>query len=199
MRLEKNETKSMKQAARQTSRTRDNELIARVVAQDKTAMKDIYMAYAPALGGFIRLYLANPNDVADILHDTMLEVWMKAARFEGRSSLKTWIFSIARYKAIDKNRKQVRIHYSDELIELEDEAPDPAEVLEISQDMQFVRLGVEQLKPDHRRAVHLSYFEDLTYKEIAEIEGCPEGTIKTRILYAKRHLRHILRDLKNKN
>ena len=70
------------------------------------------------------------------------------------------------------------------------------DVLAISQEANTVREAVAQLKPEHRRAIHLSFFEDLTYKEIAEIEGCPEGTIKTRILYAKRNLQHILQDLK---
>jgi len=125
-------------------------------------MNEIYKSHSPALSGFVRLYLANPNDVADIVHDTMLEVWRKADRFQGRSSLKTWIFSIAKNKAIDR-----------------------AELLAISQNAESVQNAISQLKPDHRRAIHLSFFEDLTYKEIAEIEGCPEGTIKTRILYEK--------------
>ena len=126
----------------------------------------------------------------------MLEVWRKADRFEGRSSLKTWIFSIAKNKAIDRNRKHGRLQYSDEIIEIEDNALNAAELLSVSQDAKTIRDAVNQLKPDHRRAIHLSFFEDLTYKEIAEIEGCPEGTVKTRILYAKRSLQHILRSLK---
>ncbi len=180
----------------QDKREIEKALIAGVASGNKGAMNEIYKSHAPALSGFVRLYLANPNDVADIVHDTMLEVWRKADRFQGRSSLKTWIFSIAKNKAIDRNRKFSRIQYSDEAIEIEDEAMNPAELLAISQNAESVQNAIDQLKPDHRRAIHLSFFEDLTYKEIAEIEGCPEGTIKTRILYAKRHLKHILQGSK---
>ena len=174
----------------------EKRLIAGVATGNKAAMKQIYNSYTPALNGFVRLYLADPNDVADIIHDTMLEIWRKADRFEGRSSLKTWIFSIAKNKSIDRNRKSSRIDYTDENTDIEDVTLTADDVLAISQEANTVREAVAQLKPEHRRAIHLSFFEDLTYKEIAEIEGCPEGTIKTRILYAKRNLQHILQDLK---
>ena len=180
----------------QNRREFEKRLIAGIVIGDKAAMKDVYKTYTPALNGFVRLYLADPNDVADIIHDTMLEVWRKADRFEGRSSLKTWIFSIAKNKSIDRNRKSSRIAYTDENTDIEDATLNAVDVLAISQEASSVREAVIQLKPEHRRAIHLSFFEDLTYKEIAEIEGCPEGTIKTRILYAKRNLQHILQDLK---
>ena len=174
----------------------EKRLIAGVATGNKAAMKEIYNRYTPALNGFVRLYLADPNDVADIIHDTMLEIWRKADRFEGRSSLKTWIFSIAKNKSIDRNRKSSRIDYTDENTDIEDVTLTAVDVLAISQEANTVREAVAKLKPEHRRAIHLSFFEDLTYKEIAEIEGCPEGTIKTRILYAKRNLQHILQDLK---
>ena len=173
----------------------DKALIAGVAQGNKGAMNEIYKAYAPALNGFIRLFLADPNDVADITHDTMLEIWRKADRFEGRSSLKTWIFSIAKNKSIDRNRKHARLKYSDEPIEIKDDALNAAELVNLSQKASTVRQAVAQLKPDHRRVIHLSFFEDLTYKEIAEIENCPVGTVKTRILYAKRSLQHILQSL----
>ena len=182
----------------QERRNFEKTLISGVVRRDKDSMKEIYTHYTPALSGFVRLFLADPNDVADIIHDTMIDVWRNAEKFEGRSSLKTWIFSIAKNKAIDRNRKSARLKYSDESIEIEDEALNPSEALELTQDAQMVQKAVSQLKPDHRRAIHLSYFEGLTYKEIAVIENCPEGTIKTRMLHAKKNLRHILRQKKNR-
>ena len=180
----------------QNRRNFEKSLIAGIVSGNKEAMNEIYKTYAPALNGFVRLFLSDPNDVSDIIHDTMLEVWRKAERFEGRSSLKTWVFSIAKNKSIDRNRKYARIDYTDDNTDIEDDALNAADVLAVSQEAKTVRDAIAQLKPDHRRAIHLSFFEDLTYKEIAEIEDCPEGTIKTRILYAKRSLQHILQDLK---
>jgi len=65
-------------------------------------------------------------------------------------------------------------------------------VLELSQNKVAVRAAVASLGDNHRRAVHMSFFENLTYREIAEVEGIPVGTIKTRILHAKKLLRHAL-------
>jgi len=101
-----------------------------------------------------------PHEASDIVHETMLEVWRRADRFQGRSSLKSWMFSIARNKSIDKNRKLSRLSYTDDVPEM----------------------------AAHRRMIHLAFYEDLSYREIAEIEGCPIGTVKTRILHAKKLL-----------
>ena len=68
----------MQSMAPDKRRESDKALIAGVVQGNKGAMNEIYKTYAPALNGFIRLFLADPNDVADIIHDTMLEVWRKA-------------------------------------------------------------------------------------------------------------------------
>ena len=106
----------------QNRRNFEKSLIAGIVSGNKEAMNEIYKTYAPALNGFVRLFLADPNDVSDIIHDTMLEVWRKADRFEGRSSLKTWIFSIAKNKSIDRNRKYARLDYTDDNTDIEDDA-----------------------------------------------------------------------------
>ena len=137
----------MQQMTPKDRRKFENTLIAGVVNGNKGAMNEIYKSYAPALNGFVRLFLADPNDVNDIIHDTMLEVWRKADRFEGRSSLKTWIFSIAKNKSIDRNRKYARIHYTDETTDIEDEALNAADILAVSQEAKNVREAIAQLKP----------------------------------------------------
>ena len=57
---------------------------------------------------------------------------------------------------------------------------------------------MKKLSENHQRVLHLAFFEDLKYEEIAEIEDCPVGTVKTRIMHAKKKLLHILKE-KNKN
>jgi len=53
--------------------------------------------------------LADPHAASDIVHETMMIVWKRSDRYQGRSSLKSWIFSIAKNKAIDLNRKSSRM------------------------------------------------------------------------------------------
>lgn len=176
----------------QAVRHSDLALVRKIASGDQLAMKHVYDTHSGPLFHFVKNWLANPHEASDIVHDTMLEVWRRADRFQGRSSLKSWIFSIARNKAIDKNRKTSRMTYTDEIPEVVDIEASPAQALEMSQDAEHLKKCVEALSPKHRRMIHLAFYEDLTYKEIAEIEACPVGTVKTRILYAKKLL---MRDL----
>ncbi|MEO0423057.1 MAG: sigma-70 family RNA polymerase sigma factor [Pseudomonadota bacterium] len=165
----------------------DAALLARIGAGDEAAMKVIYDRYAGPLRFFVRTWLSDEHEGGDVVHEAMLAVWTQATRFEGRSSAKSWIFGIARNKAIDRVRATSRMvptepeHFDDA-----DESQDLQHDLEAMQDAAVVRECVEALGEAHRRAVHLAFFEDMAYRDIADVEGCPVGTIKTRILHAKR-------------
>ena len=168
------------------------EIRDRIVAGDQTAMKVLYDEYSGALFHFARNYLADPHDASDIVHETMMEVWRNAARFEGRSSIKSWMFTIARNKSIDRNRKGSRLQYTDTIPDYEDEGINPSEAMEASQDEDLVRSCVAKLSDSHRSVIHLVFFQNLSYQEVSKIEGIPVGTVKTRVLHAKKKLAHLL-------
>lgn len=170
----------------------DMERITRISQGDQIAMKEIYEAHSGPLYHFVKTWLADPHEALDIVHETMLEVWNRAERYQGRSSAKSWIFSIARFKAIDKNRKKSRMVYTDVEPEILDEAEDPFDTLLLSQNAEKIRDCVNELSPSHKRVIHLAFYQDMSYKEISEIEDCPVGTIKTRVLHAKKLLKRAL-------
>lgn len=172
---------------------RDTELIARVAAGDQEALKQLYDHYAAHLNSFVQNYLADPQEAADIVHEAMLDVWRSADRFGGRSTVKSWMFSIARNKAIDRNRKGARTVFGDVDIEIADDTPDPQKTLEAFQDAERVRICIEGLNAIQKSAIHLAFYEDLSYSQIAEIEDCPTGTVKTRIMAAKAALLRCLK------
>ncbi|MEM9750231.1 MAG: sigma-70 family RNA polymerase sigma factor [Pseudomonadota bacterium] len=170
----------------------DSELIAKVAAGDRGAMKEFYVRHSDAVYGFIRSRLADPMEASDVLHDTMLEVWRRADSFAARSSVRSWVFSIARNKAVDRLRQKSRTLLTDTDPDIEDDAPDPLSAAIAAQNAEKVRACVETLSDPHRAVVHLAFFEDLSYSEIADIEGCPVGTVKTRIYHAKKLLTRCL-------
>lgn len=171
----------------------DDDLIVRVANGDKTAMRVIYESHAGALENFVKNWLADPSQASDLVHETMLEVWKKASRFEGRSSLKSWIFAIARNKSIDSNRRNSRIYYTDEIPEIVDDHPGAEDMLFASENAKALSRAMSELSENHRRVLHLAYFEDMKYEEIAHIENCPIGTVKTRIMHGKKKLLHIVK------
>lgn len=166
----------------------DKDLLLRISNGDQAAMRVLYDRHNEGLTRFASKWLADPFEASDIMHETMLEVWRSASKFGNKSSVKSWMFSIARNKSIDRNRKASRSVLQDADPEIPDESPTPHAIAEAFQDAQQVRACVETLSPAHQAVIHLAFFEDLSYREIAEIEDCPVGTIKTRMMHAKKLL-----------
>ena len=176
---------------------KDLALMSRIAADDKTAMRDLYEAYSPNLTNFVKNWLYDPTQAADLVHETMLEVWRNAKRFEGRSSLKSWIFSIARNKSIDTNRRGARVTYTDEVPENIDSETSQEDFVLGVQNAKYLMAAMKELSDSHRRVLHLAFFEDMKYEDIAVIEDCPVGTVKTRILHAKKKLLYIIKKQPN--
>ncbi|MGF1543326.1 MAG: RNA polymerase sigma factor [Parvularculaceae bacterium] len=159
---------------------------------DKGAMKAIYEAFADPIARFARSRGADPVEAADVAHETLLEAWRVAARFEGRSSVKSWMFGIARNKTVDRLRKAARERVAEPDENAPDDAPDAEQVMAALQEGARLRRCIADLSPPHRTAIQLAFYEELSYAEIAEIEDCPVGTVKTRIHHAKKLLMRCL-------
>ncbi len=168
------------------------DLLRRISAGDTGAMKVLYDSLAPDLTRFLTLRTGDAVEAADLLHETMMDVWNQADRYEGRGSLRAWIFSIARNKAVDRLRKARRNVLTDAPPDIPDEAPDPSETLLALEDAGHLHTCIKALSPAHRAVIHLAFFEDLSYEDIAKIENCPVGTVKTRIFHAKKLLMHCI-------
>jgi RNA polymerase sigma-70 factor (ECF subfamily) len=155
-------------------------------------MKLLYEEHSDALYHFIRARLRDPFEAADVMQVVFFEIWRAAARYEGRAAVRTWIFGIARNKAVDRLRHGARLVLAEPDASLPDDAPDPEAVAAAASDAERVRDCIGRLSDVHRSAIHLAFYRELAYVEIAEIEGVPVGTIKTRILHAKRLLMRCL-------
>ncbi|MDS9469963.1 sigma-70 family RNA polymerase sigma factor [Paracoccus sp. MBLB3053] len=170
----------------------DEVLISRIGKGDKSAMKSLYDRLSKPLYCFLRARMGDPFEAADLMQETFLEVWRGAARFEGRSSARTWIFGIARNRSVDRLRRAGRVVLAEPDETVADETPDPEALAAAASDASKVRACMEGLSAPHRSVVELAFFQDLGYGEIAEIEGVPTGTVKTRIMHAKQLLKRCL-------
>ena len=159
--------------------------LARIAEGDKTAMRALYDRRADTIHRFARLHLSDQFEVADIVHETMLGAWRNAGSFQGRSSVRSWLLRMARNKVIDHIRKQSRVTLAEPDETVPGGEPDAETVIAAAQDADRVRACVNRLPAGQRAVIQLAFFEDLTYAEVAAIEGIPEGTVKTRIYHAK--------------
>lgn len=170
------------------SHSEDEALLLGVAAGDKAAMRTLYNKMAPIAQRFALTYVSDAVEVADIVQNAMLDVWQSAARFDNRSSVRTWILAITRNKAIDHLRKTRRTVLSEPDDQIPDDTPNPEATIAAAQESAKIRICIEALSESHRTAIHLAFFQELTYREAAEVEKVPESTIKTRIFHAKKLL-----------
>lgn len=164
-------------------------LLRRVAAGDLRAFESLYRAYHPRLSRFLMNMTRRPQIAEEVLNDTLLVIWNRPESFSGRSKLSTWIFGIAYRKALKAMRRQDQ-PIEDEHAEARPGSETPAdERLERSEVSRALSKAISELSPDHRAVVDLCYFNELGYREIAEIVDCPVDTVKTRMFHARRHLK----------
>ncbi len=167
----------------------DLEVVRRIAGGDKRALETLYTRHSDRTFKFLLRLTANRAAAEDLTHDAFLEVWRSASRFEGRSSVTTWILSIARYKALDAMRKHRSL--------TEQELPGRAEptpemtAIELSSNI-FMRECLTRLSQEHREIIDLVYYQEMSVKEVGEILGIPENTVKTRMFYARKKLKEML-------
>ncbi len=168
----------------------DDELMEGIRQQQESAMESFYRKYASLVYRFASRTLNSPMDAAEVVNEVMLEVWRKAHSFEGKSSIKTWLLSITHHKAVDLLRKATRHeHESDELVDAAADPVCPIHTLEKAlSNEKYLNGCLQALSIAHREVVHLTFYQDLSYPEIAEILCVPAGTIKTRVMHAKKQL-----------
>jgi RNA polymerase sigma-70 factor (ECF subfamily) len=167
--------------------------LADIAAGRQSALEKFYRHFHAQVHQFALRLCGNPADAAEITNESMLEVWKSASGFAGDSKVRTWLFGIVNHRAIDLLRRRRRLH-SDDLEELIDDSPSCRidDVIGGAQDAGHVRQCVEQLPERQKAVVHLAFFEELSYPEVAEALHVPVGTIKTRVMHAKLRLQQCL-------
>jgi RNA polymerase sigma factor (sigma-70 family) len=170
----------------------EGELLARVASGDLAAFERLYRVYQPRLTRFLTTLLKRPHLIEEVLDDTMMVVWQTAGNFRGSSKPSTWIFAIAYRKA-----HKARVRWPDPVEDPERDArvslePGPDEEVRQQRLRSALMKAMDQLSPDHRSVVDLTYFHDMGYREIAEIVDCPVDTVKTRMFHARRRLKQAL-------
>jgi RNA polymerase sigma-70 factor (ECF subfamily) len=161
-----------------------DERINRAKRGDRAALGELVTEHYPRVYRFCARRLG--DDLAqDAAQETFLTVQRTIKRFEARSAFETWLLGIAHNHCRNLARKKMRDPMSlHEAFEqpVHDHA---ASVVENEQ----LRCALDKLSPEHREVVLLHEIEGLTYAEVAQIAGVPEGTVKSRLYHAFRNLR----------
>lgn len=162
------------------------DLLARVARNDERAFSRLYERFADRVFRYALTLLRNRHLAEEVVQETMIAVWKSAGSFRGRSRVSTWIFGIARNQAHTLLRREVAgKRRFDEKVWI----PDPA--VEVERE-ELVRAAMNLLPKEQREVVFLTFYEGLSYREIARILAIPEGTVKSRMYHAKQKLAEAL-------
>ena len=159
----------------------DPELFARIAAGDRDAFGLFYDRYAPVLFGFCVRILKDARDAEDVLQEAFIQVWRDARRFDAtRASVKTWLFTVARSRALDRGRSRHSIEqrFSAAPDESLDRAGDGGQETAVLRD--YVSRCLEKLSESEQAVLRLAYFDGYTQEEIAARLNEPLGTVKSR-------------------
>jgi len=181
----------------------DQMLLNQIGEGSEPAMESFYKRHSDAVYRFAYKTLQNPVDAAEVMNEVMLTVWQKPFTFKGKSKVTTWLYGITHNKAVDAVRKNARHDHVGEFDpeqaeHSQSENDDACELFEAQQGLEnasYVKTCMDKLSNSHRQVVYLTFFEGLSYPEIANVVAVPAGTVKTRMMHAKQLLLKCLQRL----
>lgn len=168
----------------------DRDLLDKVAAGDREALRKLYVIYHRRLANFLLRFTRRRDLAEEVINDTFYVVWRQAGKFRGDSRLSTWIFGIAYRSAIRTLRRGGhQLLHAIPVEEAQLPAPDD---LEAAETCEWVTLAMLQLPTAQRLTLELAYRQGCSCEEIAQIMDCPVNTVKTRMYHARRKLRTLL-------
>src|SRR5438067_4673917 len=187
----------------------DEFLLSRYRDEGRTEdFDELVHRYEPELHRYLARYTGDASLAEDVFQNTFLQVHLKRALYENGRPVRPWLYAIATHQAIDALRKAGR-HATVSLDQrgpaagesdpgalidlLVSETPGPLTNLQGEERRDWVRASVARLPEALRQTLILAYFQDLKYREIAEILKIPVGTVKSRLHAALAKLQELAR------
>lgn len=175
--------------------TSDDVLVGRIAEGDRAAMQALFTRHQTPVFRFVLRLVRNEAVAEDLIADVFLDVWRQAGKFEGRSTVSTWLLSIARFKALSSLRRKSTAELDDETAgAIADQSDDPEIALAKKDKGAAMRACLTKLSAEHREIIDLIYYHEKSVDEVATIIGIPAATVKTRMFYARRKLSELLKE-----
>lgn len=191
--------------SQQFDKSSDAELFKRFAAGDEAAFYEIITRYKDSLYTFLKRFLSQHDLIEDVFQETFMQLFTSRETFDPSRPLSPWLFTIAANKAKDLLRKQQRtpaipisgaadeqeMSFEEMLNTLTSDPTRPYEELERQETSALVRQIIAQMPENLREILIFAYFNQFSYKQIADILSIPIGTVKSRLhtaiaLFAKK-------------
>ncbi len=173
----------------------DAELLQRHAKGDEDAFREIVKRYKNSLYAFLKQFLNQSDLVDDVFQETFLQLFLSRESFDSSRPLRPWLFTIAANKAKDALRKSQRtaavpigtlteseeMSFDEMLNALSSETAVPYDDVERSETVSLVNEVIANMPENLREILTLAYFQQFSYKQMAEVLSIPIGTVKSRL------------------
>ncbi|MFJ7754170.1 RNA polymerase sigma factor SigX [Peribacillus muralis] len=169
-----------------------------------TVFHDLYEKYHQEIYQFIYYMTKNRETAEDLMHEVYIRIMKAYERFEGKSSEKTWMYSIARNVTIDHFRKQkgwkdkIFANFDWDRQSIEDTKPMPEEVAILNDDIQSLYQCLNRCTTNQRSVIILRYIQGMSITETADILNWSESKVKTTQHRALKVIKKLMEDLTGK-
>jgi RNA polymerase sigma-70 factor (ECF subfamily) len=182
-----------------TSRVAGADLVTLAKRGDREARDELARQCRPKAYGFALHLLRNREDAMDVTQESLVRLFDRLDRFEEGRPLDPWLLTIVRNQTYDFLRRR-KVRAAESLEDLLDqgatwsarEAPTALELVERGELRARLWQALATLSPEHREILVLRDYQDLSYREIAEVLGVPKGTVMSRLHRARSALRDVL-------
>lgn len=177
-------------------------LVAKCRQQDYDAFGKVVDAYQNRVLGYVRRFVRNEEEALDVTQEVFIKAFQAMAGFDGRASLRSWLFRIAHNLCIDRARKRERslVELSiepategDEQFEFADQRWDPSRQMLAEEMAAVIEQALDTMSDKLKTVLLLHDQEDLGYEEIARSVNVPVGTVKSRLFLARAHMQRMVR------
>lgn len=171
----------------------DQPLLDRLAASDEAAFRELVQRHIDRAFGLAVRILGGKADAEDVVQDTFLKVWIHRGEWQhGRAKFSTWLYRVVSNRCIDLRRKP-RTENVDVVPEVADTQLDASTVIERNEIGNLLELAMQRLPEQQRVAVILSYHENMSNGEIAEVMDTTVAAVESLLKRGRQQLRELLK------
>ena len=162
----------------------------RFLSGDKDGLAEVMIIYRDGLVLYLSSLVCNISLAEEVMEETFVKLYVKKPKFKGKSSFKTWLYSIARYTAIDYMRKHSSVIQTslDDAENISGDDNLEGDIIK-SEEKRVLHRAIRKLKPEYEQALYLTYFEDFSNRETASIMKKTEKQVRDLLYHARKTLK----------
>jgi RNA polymerase sigma-70 factor, ECF subfamily len=173
-------------------RLHERVLVLRAQLGDRAAFHELVDCYQERLTYYVQRMVSDWHQSRDILQQVWLEVFQKIAKLNSPAAFRVWLYRVAHDRVVTLFRRQRVETDARERVAINTAETERWNELELLENAELVHVAIEKLSVVHREIMTLRFLEEMDVAEIARVLQCSEGTVKSRLHYAKAAMRRFI-------